>query len=278
MNYSRIAILGAGLLGGSIALAVKERKLAAEISIFDHSSEVLDEIRRTDLTPWLFNDAAKAVEEAELVILCTPISAMKRVMENAKSALSPFAIVTDVGSVKSPVVEIMEPLLHGAAKWIGSHPMAGSEKSGFSSARANLFENTVSIVTPTDETDPEAERSITTFWQALGAKVISLSPQIHDRYVAQISHLPHLMAASLIQTVSAESLSIIGNGFRDTTRIAAGSPELWAGILQANRFEVEKSLEIFIEIAERAKKLLAAGDENGLQEFLSQAHHRRVQL
>jgi prephenate dehydrogenase len=160
---------------------------------------------------------------------------MPGLVEEFRGALKPGALVTDVGSVKGSVDAALAPLLAGRALWVGSHPMAGSEQSGFVAARPDLFEGAAVIVTPTAATAPEAVEKATEFWSALGARVFTLAPEQHDLAVADISHVPHLMAALLVANANPTSLPLAGGGFRDTTRVASGSPELWIEILWANR-------------------------------------------
>ncbi len=278
MKFSKVAILGPGLLGGSIALALRERQLAAEISLYGRSEQSLEGARRAGVTDQMFTDPRQAVEDAEVVIFCTPIGAMPSLAETISPALDPFAVVTDVGSVKGCVVQALEPLFHGKARWVGSHPMAGSEQAGFAAARADLFERSVSIVTPTENTDLQAVEIATQLWTALGCRVLSLDPLVHDQLVAQISHLPHLVAAALVQSASTESLALIGNGFRDTTRVAAGPPPMWTDILLSNRTALESVLGRLISTLEQARTQLQSGDEKGLHELLAQANHVRCQL
>lgn len=278
MKFSKVAILGPGLLGGSIALALRERQLAAEISLYGRSDKSLEGARQAGVTSAMFTDPCRAVEDAEVVIFCTPIGVMPELAEKILPALDPFAVVTDVGSVKGGVVASLEALFEGKARWVGSHPMAGSEQAGFAAARADLFERSVCIVTPTDATDPQATETARGLWTALGCRVLQLDPLKHDELVAQISHLPHLVAAALVQAASEESLALIGNGFRDTTRVAAGPPPMWTDILLSNRAALETALSRLISTLEQARTQLRSGDEKGLHELLSQANHVRCQL
>lgn len=278
MKYSKVAILGPGLLGGSIALALRQRQLAAEISIYGRSEKSLEGARQAGVTGSLFTDPKRAVEDAELVLFCTPIGVMPELAQAVIPALDPFAVVTDVGSVKGPVVLAMEQILEGRARWVGSHPMAGSEQAGFAAAKAELFEGSVCIVTPTEGSDPQAAEAVQTFWKSLGCRLITLDPAKHDELVSQISHLPHLVAAALVQSASEESLSLIGNGFRDTTRIAAGPPAMWTDILLSNREALEAVLGRLIETLESARTQLRKGDEKGLHQLLAQANTVRSKL
>ena len=235
MKFGTVAILGPGLIGGSLALALAERGLARRLMIYARSPRALDEIRLASVDAELTGNPGEAVRDADVVILCVPIEAMAGLVHEFRNALKPGAFVTDVGSVKGSVVRDIEPLLEGRALWIGSHPMAGSERGGFAAARPDLFDGTTVILTPTQRTPRDAQRQAEKFWTALGSNLAILSPEKHDQMVAAISHIPHLIAAALVNhAVTFGDLALAGGGFRDTTRIASGSPELWAEILLAN--------------------------------------------
>src|SRR5476649_1638074 len=235
MKFGTVAILGPGLIGGSLALALAERGLAKRLMIYARSPRALDEIRLASVDAELTGNPSEAVEEADVVVLCVPIEAMSGLVHEFRDALKPTALVTDVGSVKGSVVRDIEPLLEGRALWIGSHPMAGSERGGFAAARPDLFDGATVILTPTKQTPRDAQRRAEKFWTALGANLAVLSPEKHDQIVAAISHIPHLIAAALVNhAVNFGDLDLAAGGFRDTTRVASGSPDLWAEILLAN--------------------------------------------
>jgi len=282
MTFGRVAILGPGLMGGSIALALAERGLVGRLVIYDRSAARLEEIRAAGVPAELTDDPREAVREADVVILCVPIEAMAGLVREIRDALKPTALVTDVGSVKGSVVGEIEPLLGDRAFWIGSHPMAGSEQSGFAAAHSDLFENAAVIVTPTAQTRPEAVERAGQFWQALGGRVVRLSPEVHDDRVAQISHLPHLLAAALVCETSEEALDLAAGGFRDTTRVASGSPELWTEILSANAETVACRLAGLIHYLQALQAALEKADEPSsrlaLRTMLKKAQHARSQI
>jgi prephenate dehydrogenase len=235
MKFGTVAILGPGLIGGSLALALAERGLSKRLMIYARSPRALDEIRLASVDAELTGNPSEAVSEADVVILCVPIEAMAGLVHEFRDALKPTAFVTDVGSVKGSVVRDIEPLLENRALWIGSHPMAGSERGGFAAARADLFEGATVVLTPTKYTPRDAQRRAEKFWKALGSNLAILSPEKHDQMVAAISHIPHLIAAALVNhAVTFGDLDLAAGGFRDTTRVASSSPELWAEILLAN--------------------------------------------
>jgi prephenate dehydrogenase len=194
------------------------------------------------------------------------------------------AVITDVGSVKRTVVHELEEIFKDNGRFVGSHPMAGSEQTGLSAAKADLFDNAVCIVTPGPNSEEDHVAVVSRFWEMLGCRVRRLSPEAHDEIVAQISHFPHLLAALLVRSVEAQNtpaFDYAGPGFRDTTRIAAGPPEMWAEILRANAGAVKKSTEAMIEKLREALTLLdrlAKGDSTQMIELLSQAKIRRDSL
>jgi prephenate dehydrogenase len=215
--------------------------------IYARSPRALDEIRTAGVDAELTGNPSEAVSEADVVILCVPIEAMAGLVHEFRDALKPNALVTDVGSVKGSVDREIAPLLEDRALWIGSHPMAGSELGGFAAARADLFQDAAVILTPTKQTSREAKHRAEKFWTALGSNLAILSPEKHDQIVAAISHIPHLIAAALVNhAVAHGDLDLAAGGFRDTTRVASGSPELWVEILLANREALGGQLDYLI--------------------------------
>ena len=278
MNFGTVAILGPGLIGGSLALALAERGLAKRLMIYARSPRALDEIRTAGVDAELTGNPSEAVREADVVILCVPIEAMAGLVLEIRDALKPTALVTDVGSVKGSVDRAIAPLLEDRALWIGSHPMAGSEQAGFAAARADLFVGAAVIITPTKQTHRQAETLAENFWESLGGRVLKFDPQWHDLTVAQVSHIPHLVAAELISNVTDDCLSAAGSGLRDTTRVASGSPELWTEIIWANREAIsEAMLPLLIEMT-KVQQALKNGDKSLLRESLQYAHDQRAKL
>jgi prephenate dehydrogenase len=278
MNFGTVAILGPGLIGGSLALGLAERGLAKRLMIYARSPRALDEIRLAGVDAELTQNPSEAVREADVVILCVPIEAMAALVHEFRDALKPDALVTDVGSVKGSVDRDLAPLLEDRALWIGSHPMAGSEQAGFAAARADLFEGAAVVLTPTKHTRREATDRAKQFWSALGGRILVYDPEWHDRAIAQVSHIPHLVAAGLIGNVAEECLAAAGSGLRDTTRVASGSPELWTEIIWANRSAIRAALLPLV--LELGKLHEALGNENKtlLRESLQYGHDQRSKL
>lgn len=281
----RLAILGPGLLGGSIGLGVKQKLPAVEVRMWGRRREALEEALRLRMADFASPEVCDVVDGADAVVLCVPIGAMEGLIRMALPALNPEALVTDVGSVKGCVVDALSPLLDGKAHFVGSHPMAGSEKAGLSAARVDLFERAVCIVTPEPVRTTEGAVSLATaFWETLGCRVRSLSPKVHDEVCSRISHVPHVAAAALVNAVSEglpEAFDFSGPGFRDTTRVAGGLPEMWSEILFSNREAVAGGLRGLIAQLETVVQLLdcAEADTSGpLQTFLASAKQRRDAL
>jgi prephenate dehydrogenase len=269
MNFGTVAILGPGLIGGSLALALAERSLVKRLMIYARSPRELEEIRLASVDAELTGNPSEAVREADVVILCVPIEAMPGLVSEFRAALKPETFITDVGSVKGSVVREIEPLLENRALWIGSHPMAGSERGGFASARPDLFDGATVILTPTRQTPRDAQRRAEKLWTALGAHLAILSPENHDRMVAAISHIPHLLAAALVNhAVAFGDLELAAGGFRDTTRVASSSPELWAEILLANREAVGGQVDHLIRALRTIEDALRNPDRAAAKSLL----------
>jgi prephenate dehydrogenase len=281
VRFQKITIVGVGLLGGSVGLAARQRKLASEVAGYVRRSASVTECERAGATDYATTDVLAAVSGSDLVVLCTPLAQMGALVKQLLPALKRGAIVTDVGSVKSSVVRDVERLIHKAgAHFIASHPMAGGEKNGVSAARADLFERAVCVVTPTRHSNASALRKVRRFWEALGSHVLELSPEAHDVLVSRSSHLPHLSAAVLANLVlnpalPPEQARLCATGFRDTTRIASGSPEMWRDIALANRRNLVKAVKTFMKDLQRVQRALEAGDGVALTRFFEQAKQRR---
>jgi len=226
-------------------------------------------------------DLRRAVADADLVVLCTPIAQMRSLMGRLAPMLRPGAVVTDVGSVKKSVVKELTPIVAKAgAHFIGSHPMAGSEKTGVTAARADLFKEAVCVITPEQGADRAAVRKVASLWKSVGCRVLRLTPEAHDQFVSRSSHLPHVVAAQLATLVlspgnpRAQAL-LCANGFRDTTRIASGSPEMWRDIAIANKNNLVGALDSFVNGLAGFKQALKRGDEAAISRFFKEAKVRR---
>ena len=280
-HWDKITLVGVGLLGGSLGLAVKERRLASRVVGYVRRNASIAECEKFGAVDKADTDLWRAVEQADLVVLCTPIAQMVELTTKMLPALKPGCIVTDVGSVKASVVSELEPLIASAkAHFIGSHPMAGAEKMGVAAARANLFEGAICAVTPTSQSSPKMVARLEELWQSVGGQPLRLSPELHDDLVSRSSHLPHVVAAELANYVLSpvhpkEQGMLCANGFRDTTRIASGSPEMWRDISLSNRKNLARVLGVFIEDLQEFQLALENEDVKAIEEFFNKAKERR---
>jgi prephenate dehydrogenase len=260
MHLGTLGVVGVGLLGGSVALAARQRRLAGRVVGCDRSEDVLHRAAGAHILDEATTDLAEAVREAELVVFCTPVDRIADQVLEAAPWCPPGAILTDVGSTKAGIVRQLTGRLPAGVTFIGSHPLAGSEKTGPEHARADLFENRLVVVTPGEDASGRATARLMAFWHTLGASVVPMRAELHDQALALTSHLPHLVASALAGVLPDEWRFLTATGFRDTTRIAAGSPEMWQAILLANRECVLEALDRFRDRLERYRCALAAGD------------------
>jgi prephenate dehydrogenase len=281
MQFRKITIVGVGLLGGSIGLAARRHRLAGEVAGFVRRPASLKDCEHTGAVDYATTDLLAAVSHADLVILCTPLAQMRAITQQLLPALKRGAIVTDVGSVKADVVRELESLVKkSGAHFVGSHPMAGGEKMGVSAAKADLFTNAVCVVTPTKKSNAAAVRKLEQFWQALGARTLRLDAARHDLLVSHTSHLPHILAATLTRLVlnpaaPKTQAALCATGFRDVTRIASGSPEMWRDIALANRKNISRSVDAYIAALRQFQTALQTGNATALENFFATAKARR---
>jgi prephenate dehydrogenase len=281
VQWSKVAIIGVGLLGGSLGLALRKRAIAGKVVGFVRRQASVSACERAGVADAIELDLQNVVSDADLVVLCTPVAQMLPLAEQFAPYLKRHAIVTDVGSVKERVVRELDPVMARAgAHFIGSHPMAGSEKTGVDAARPDLFVNAICVVTPSRGSEPEQITEVEEFWSAVGGVTMRLSPGLHDELVSRSSHLPHILAALLADFVLSpdhpkEQSKLCANGFRDCTRIASGSPEMWRDICVANRENLGRALGIFIERLQQFRRSLDQPDAAAIQDLLVRAKERR---
>jgi len=281
VQFRKITIVGVGLLGGSLGLAVRKRRVAKEIAGYARRPKTIAECEKIGALDYATTDLLAAVSNADLVILCTPLAQMAVLTKQFLPALKRGAIVTDVGSVKADVVRELETIVAKAgAHFVGSHPMAGGEKMGVLAAKADLYANAVCVVTPTKKSNAGAVRKVEQFWKSLGARTLRLDAAQHDLLVSRTSHLPHVAAAALASLVldpkhPKSQVGLCATGFRDTTRIASGSPEMWRDIALANRKNVSQSVDVFVSELKKFQAALKKGDEKSVEKFFATAKERR---
>jgi len=278
--FERLAVLGLGLLGGSVAAAAKERGLAREVVGAARRSAPLERALAAGIVDSV-TTPAQAVLGADLVVLGTPVGSMNQVVSNVAAGLSSGCLVTDVGSVKGSVIETIPGLLPDGVEFVGSHPMAGSHLRGPDHARADLFEGATCVVTPRAGQDEAAVERVEAFWRALGARVERRSPAIHDEEVAWVSHLPHLVAFAFADSLNAAPDRVgrlAGGGFRDFTRIAQSDAELWGEILSLNGKALSGPLNHFSASLAKLARALEEGDDESLEKLLNQARLRLAEV
>ena len=270
-RFERVAVLGLGLLGGSVALAAKSRGIAACVVGATRKRDVLEAALRRGA----IDEAAgfdEAVDGADLVVLATPVFAMDELLRAVAPRLRQGALVTDVGSVKATLAETLPGLLPPGAHYVGAHPMAGSHQRGFEHARADLFEGAPCIVGR--NFDVRARDRVCDFWRALGARVLLRDPTDHDAEVAWMSHVPHVLAFAFARALAgapAGAHEVAGSGFRDFTRIAQSDPELWGDIITANRKAIVAPLQAVAESLAELGRAIEAGDADAVERWIGQA-------
>jgi prephenate dehydrogenase len=276
--FARMAVIGLGLLGGSVALAARRSGVAGQIVAAGRRRAPLDQALSDGIIDEVA-DIRSAVRGADLVVLGTPIGAMQRALEEAAPELAPGTLVTDVGSVKGMLADRLSGILPSGVHYVGAHPMAGSHLRGVAHASADLFEGACCVVTPLPSTDPAATRRIVEFWRSLGARVSQRDPVQHDAEVAWVSHLPHALAFAFAQALEAApegAAALAGSGFRDFTRIAHSDAAMWGEILHENRKALAGPIQAFARSLEALASALESGDAEARDQFLESAHQSLV--
>lgn len=279
--FPKIAILGVGLIGASVGLAARKQGLCREIAGYGRSVDNLVSAKNKGAIDSFSDDPCEVCREADLVLLATPVGSFKPLLSRIAGSLKKGAIVTDAGSVKGELVTSLEEMMPEGVRYIGAHPIAGSELSGAGAAYDSLFNGARCIVTPTNNSAPDALQKIKEFWLKLGAVVVVMDPESHDHVYAAVSHLPHLVAYAMVNTVAdieRSYLPLAGQGFRDMTRIAGSSPELWRDICLMNRKNLVSMLAVFQKNLDSLSTYLAAEEEGALEGEFRRARELRESL
>ena len=277
-RIENITVVGVGLLGGSIGLAAKAVDERIRVVGVGRRMSSLRRALDAGAIDEASLDPAAGSKGADVIILATPLPAYARHLERIADVVRRGTLVTDVGSTKRLVAGIAERILGKGGAFVGSHPMAGGEQQGPEYARADLFVGATCIVTPTRHTPPAVVRRAERFWEMLGGVCVRMSPPAHDRAVARISHLPHLLASLLVHIQKKGDLDLAGTGWMDTTRIASGSPAMWREIITTNRQAVLNALDAADEEIMHLRDLVETGDGDGIERYLTGAKKRRDQL
>jgi cyclohexadieny/prephenate dehydrogenase len=278
MKIHTLTIVGVGLIGGSVGLAAKRRGVAQRVLGVGRQRASLERARQLGAIDEGLVDLQSAAARAQLIVLCTPVDGIVEHALAAASYCSPGTLLTDAGSTKVEIVRRLEQSLPDGIAYVGSHPLAGSEKRGAEFADAELFQDRLTVVTQTPATDADALNKVCDFWKALGSRVRVMSPEDHDQAVAYTSHLPHVLAAALVETLPTEHHELTATGFRDTTRVAAGDPAIWKGILLQNRSALLGALELFTQRLRDFRTAIAANDVEAIDTLLTHAKKVRDAL
>lgn len=277
----KLAVVGVGLIGGSFALALKEAGLVGEIVGIGRGRANLETARDKGIIDTFTHSLPEGVAGADVVFLATPVQTLSKVASEVLPHMKPGAILTDGGSVKADVIAAIEPMLPADIHFVPGHPVAGTEQSGAAAAFATLYRGRRCILTPTSRTAPDALEKIKRLWQAAGSEVVVMTPEKHDRILAAISHLPHMVAYALVDAVdncSDENENILNysaGGFRDFTRIASSDPTMWRDIALSNRTALLEVIGNFEKSLAEVKQDIAAGNSDGLFEFFLRSKQRR---
>jgi prephenate dehydrogenase len=270
-----VAIVGVGLIGGSIGLVLRGRELASDVIGVGRDQSALEVAVGLGAITRGTTDLEAGVALADVVLVCTPVSRIADDVRRAAEAAPSHVLVTDAGSSKRQIVEAVERHPRAAAVFVGAHPLAGSERRGVHHARADLFDDRVCVLTPTARTRPDRIRGARAFWSSLGCRVLEMAPSEHDEVVAYTSHLPHALAAALAASVPTDWLPLAAGAYRDCTRVAAADTGLWTAIFRDNRGPLLKALGTVQECLDAFKYALMTDDDEAIRKWWGQAKARR---
>jgi len=287
VHFKQVAIVGVGLIGGSLGMILRRRALADHVVGIGRRVENLKTAVAMGAIDRYVADPQEGVRGADLVVLATPVDTYERHLQEWAHCLAPGAIVSDVGSVKGTLVERSEAAMPAGVHFVGAHPIAGKEKTGVAAGSDQLFKGARCILTPTKRTDVAALERVRQLWEETGSIMLTMDPHLHDQILGAVSHLPHVAAFALMNALSElrdQELSSLdlaahsGGGLRDTTRIAASSPEMWRDIFLWNRDNVVSYISRYTRALEDLKRLIAAGDAAGIEKALERAKGEREKL
>ncbi len=278
LQFKKAVIVGPGLIGGSIGLHLRKDAIADfVIGVARHSATLKKAKSKGSIDEGSF-DVKKSVTGADLIILAAPVEAIKNIIKEIKDVVNRDCVVFDVASTKREIVETAERFFKPGVLFAGAHPMAGSEKAGAEFACYGLFKKTICFITKTDKTDKKALLRVKALWNCFGATPVVISASLHDVIVARVSHLPHLMSVVLVDAVEEKFLNYAASGFRDTTRIASGAPDLWKDISFSNKRALLESIDMFEKKLNCLKNFLKNDDERMLVKMLARAKRKRDKL
>ena len=278
-----VSIIGPGLLGGSVALACRELSNVDNIALWARRPKAIDELRELNIANIVSGELKEIIPNSDLIVFATPVGAVEKILCELLHLTKSGAVITDLCSVKSSVVNLIDKAILDSdrddLKFVGAHPMAGAEVSGFTNARAELFVDAVCAITPGDTSSKDSEILVTQFWESLGCRCVIIDPKVHDEMVAKVSHLPHVVSSALAYNSLEDQTGagqLAGPGIKGMTRISLGSPNMWAEILFQNKECVEKSLDQHINSMKDLLEILKNENQKELLEFLVKARENRL--
>jgi prephenate dehydrogenase len=277
-KLEQISVIGTGLLGASVTLAAGQSLPEITTVAYSHRPVTRRKARRLGIADIIVDDITKCVETADIVILATPVSAFEQIFRDIANLLPDGCIVTDVGSTKALAHRWAKNFLAANVSYIGSHPIAGSEKRGVEFARDDLFFGARCILTKTANSNQNSLRTLRHLWSSLGCAVSVMTPPEHDRIFARISHLPHVLAAALINAGNPEQLKFAGKGFIDSSRIASGPANVWTDILITNSANISKSIEAVIRELRKLQRAVSKKNRNQIEKLIDRASSKRAAL
>ena len=276
--FDKVTIIGVGLIGASFSLAMKKNGLCGKVCGFGRNRENLIRAKEKGMIDSFESDVVSACKGADFIMLSSPVGSFQDIVRKASRSFKKGAVVTDAGSVKGKLVYELEKLMPEGVHYIGGHPIAGSDRSGIDASNEELFRDAKCIITPTENSDAGPLQSVTGLWEALGSEVITMTPEKHDKVYAAVSHLPHLIAYNIMNTVAeidTSHLKFCGQGFKDTTRIASSSPELWRDICIMNRENLIEMISVFQKNLETLGQYLRASDPVSIEKEFRKARTLR---
>jgi prephenate dehydrogenase len=277
-HLRKITVVGLGLLGGSVGLAVSQMLSGVKTAGFSHRPSTRSKARRLKVVDEVFDDIKASVKDADLVILATPICNFEDTFRQIADALKPGCIVTDVGSTKLMPHHWAAKCLPKNVHYVGSHPITGSEQRGVEFCRDDLFYKALCILTSVKNTDKRSLRIVNQFWSALGCFVKVMSPAQHDRIFADVSHVPHITAAALVNASDTEEMKFAGKGFMDSSRIASGPANIWADVLMTNKDNISRGIDRLTAQLTKIKKAIRSGNRKKIEKLLDAAREKRSTL
>jgi len=282
--FNNVTIIGVGLIGGSLARVLKAKDLAVRITGAGRSRATLEQALKIGVIDRMGNGSAQSVEDADLVVLASPVGTFGKIVSEIGPHLKPGAILTDVGSVKGALIKKIESSILPGSHYVPAHPIAGREKSGVTESTETLFQGRRCILTPTARTDQKALEAVRDMWTAAGAEVTVMDADLHDKVFAAVSHLPHVAAFAMmcavaeLNTGTEDYIQFSGAGFRDFTRIAASSPEMWKDICLMNRDNLVQMIDRYLVSLNKFKREISSQDEKRLEKHLKESSDARKRL